>query len=291
MPRKIIAKISDRDIQKIKQELQNLMKTETGISITQIRFGSLGDEAIISFNADDDHYDLIFERMKQLGANLLVPVIKKAVKKVIVSENNLQPSAANINDKLKTTDKQNPAQVLESAISNGDYETLIKVSKDIRNRPELIRRAKDNIYVTIIKEIEKVHELGKKSGIERKDSIERLVKISGDKDIKAMYKIDALKFAGLMAVDLCALSLEYISYLVQLCNNNAIPNIVNIKAAIALSNLIFSSESQSTDELGYAVKYLNINWLLIAFDVVIVELSDEEKYKFIKLIEAVKEKR
>lgn len=277
-------------VKRIKQELQSLMKSEAGISISQLRFGSLGDEVIMSFNIDDDHYQLIFEKMKQFGANLLMPVIKKVTENTVGNDISKQSHTDTVLYSYKSTTnaKQNPSIILEKAIKDGDYETLIKVSKDVRNRPELTRKAKDNIYNVVVKEIEKVYELGKKSGISRRDCIERLIKISADKDIKAMYKIDALKFAGLMAVNLCALSIDYISYLVKICNNNAVQKIVNVKAVIALSGLLLPEVDSTMEELDYLAKYLNINWLLIAYDVVIVELSTDEKDKFIQLINAVK---
>lgn len=302
MPKKIIVKISDVKVKTIKKELRRIMESETDISIKQIQFGSLGDESVISFNIDDDHYQMIFERMKRLGAILLIPALKKANEKTVSKDINQQSAVTSvsfsnnstINEKqgLSTiSEKPSISKTLDTAINNGDYETLIKISKDIRNSPAFIKKAKDNINDTLTKEIEKVYELGEKSNISRKDSVERLTKISTDRDLKTMNKIDALKSAGLMAVKLCALSIDYISYLVKLCNSNAVPKIVSVKAAVALAELILPDLDQTTQELDYVVKYLNINWLNIAYDIVIVELSTDERDKFIHLVNAIKGKR
>ena len=291
MSQKVIAKVSDGEIKKIKQELKSMMEVRPNLSISSIRFGTLGDDNVISFDVDDDHYQLIIDKFIEFGINLLLPVSKQVHEKASGPESSSQAAKDDSSSNPKKTEKDNSLLAVETAVKNGDYETLIKISKDIRSGPELIKKAKDKIYDTVIAEIEKIYNLGQRSRIERGNCIERLIKISSDKDVKAMYKIDALKLAGFFAVKLCSLSNDFISHLVQLCNNNVVPNIVNVKSAIALSVLVNPGSYQSTEDLDYAVKYLNIKWLLIAYDIVIGELTPNERDQFIQLISAIKEKR
>lgn len=291
MSQKIIAKVSDGEVKKLKNELKLLQEVKPDLSISAIRFGTLGDDNVISFNTEDENYPLIVDKMIQLGINLLLPIVKQAGEKTTVVENNINNKEASPDNSQRKQNKDNPASVIDSAIKSGDYETLIKVSKDIRFGHEQMKKAKDNLYDTVISEIDRVYSLGQKSRIERVDCIERLIKIASDKDIKALHKIDALKAAGLAAVKLCTTSNDYMSYLIQLCNNNVVPNIINVNAAIALSGLVLPEPGQSNEDLDYAIKYLNYKWLLIAYDIVINELSLKEKDRFIQLINAIKDKR
>ena len=291
MSQKIIAKVSDGEVKKLKNELKLLQGVKPDLSISAIRFGTLGDDNVISFNTEDENYPLIVDKMVQLGINLLLPIVKQAGEKTAVVENNINNKEASPDNSQGKQNKDNPASVIDSAIKSGDYETLIKVSKDIRFGHEQMKKAKDNLYDTVISEIDRVYSLGQKSRIQRVDCIERLIKIASDKDIKALHKIDALKAAGLAAVRLCTTSNDYMSYLIQLCNNNVVPNIINVNAAIALSGLVLPESGQSNEDLDYAIKYLNYKWLLIAYDIVINELSLKEKDRFIQLINAIKDKR
>ncbi len=291
MSQKIIAKVSDGEVKKLKNELKLLQEVKPDLSISAIRFGTLGDDNVISFNTEDENYPLIVDKMVQLGINLLLPIVKQAGEKTAVVENNINNKEASPDNSQRKQNKDNPASVIDSAIKSGDYETLIKVSKDIRFGHEQMKKAKDNLYDTVISEIDRVYSLGQKSRIQRVDCIERLIKIASDKDIKALHKIDALKAAGLAAVKLCTTSNDYMSYLIQLCNNNVVPNIINVNAAIALSGLVLPESGQSNEDLDYAIKYLNYKWLLIAYDIVINELSSKEKDRFIQLINAIKDKR
>lgn len=292
MPRKIVAKVSDGGINKIKQELKTLKESRPDISISSIRIGSLGDDDVISFNVNENYYQVIVDQLTSLGVNLLIPVEKRAKEKIVSLRSNNPANKDTLSStNSRTAERQNSDLSLETAINNGDYETVIKISKDVRNKPDIINKAKDNLYNTVIGEIERLYQLGNRSRIERKECIERLVKIASDSNIRAMNNIDALKLAGSMAVKLCALPGDYVISLIQLCNNNVVPNIVSVKAAVVLSGLILNESEKSKENLEYAIKRVNIRWLLIAYDVVMGELSMEEKGQFFSLINIIKENR
>ncbi len=285
---KIVVKGSEGELKTVKELLKNFSEADPSLSISGLRYGSLGDENILSFNVDNEHYNFIIGKFALYRIKLLMSE-EKIIKAVSKTKNNFSPISP-IDGKLKKTNtNESPSTILDDAIKLGDYEKVIQMSKDFRNGLEVIQRAKENIDLTIKIAIDIAFSKATKNKYEINDSILRLIKIASDTKLRALHKIDFLKDAGFLAVNLCSINNEYINLLVQICNNNSIPNIVSVKAAIKLSEIIFNNSSEQNEDFQYAVRYLNVKWLLITFDVASKELSKIETESFNLLIKSIAE--
>ncbi len=284
---KIVIKGSESELNNVKMLLRTLKETDNSLSIGSLRFGSLGDESLLSFNVDKAHYEFLIEKIAQLGVKLLLPEekISKTISK-LKSKIELKPTKESTTKNLKN---DNPSSSLDRSIQNGDYEAVIQMSKDFRHGIDIIHKAKENIDKTIGYAIDNAYRKAINNKFEINDSFAKLIKIASDNKLKLLHKNELLKEAGLLLVELCSAYKEYINLLVQICNNNSIPNLVNIKAAIKLSEFIKDGSEDQEANIEYLVRYLNIKWLLIAFDVANPELSFEEKESFNFLIKKVKE--
>ena len=287
MIEKIVVKGSEGELNNVKQLLRSFKESDNSLSIGSLRFGNLGDETLLSFNVDKEHYNFLIEKFSMLGVKLLLPeeklnnIVSKLKSKVefVQSKKNTSKNPSN----------ESPSSTLEASIKLGDYEKVIQMSKDFRHGIDIITKAKDNIDLSIKSAIDNAYRKAINNKFEINDSFTKLIKIASDNKLKTLHKNEYLKEAGLLLVELCYAYKEYINLLVQICNNNSIPNLVNIKAAIKLAEFINDSSEDQKDNIEYLGKYLNIKWLLIAFDVAYPELTFEEKETFSLLIKIVRE--
>lgn len=80
----------------------------------------------------------------------------------------------------------------------------------------------------------------------------------------------------------------------SLINVINMPNVsqkLNVMAAIKLSELIFDNEPHDQNLLALAAKQINRRYLLLYYDVMEAVISDVNKNKFNKLIDAIDERR
>lgn len=289
MFQKIVVKGSHGELNNVKQLLKNFKESDASLSVGALRFGNLGDENLLSFNVDKEHYNFVIEKFALMGIKLLLPEEKiiNVVSK-IKSKIELNPSK---DTGTKNLNNENPSTILDNSIKLGDYEKVIQMSKDFRNGIEVIHRAKESIDLTIKIAMQNAYNKAIKNKFEINDSYSKLIKIASDNKLKMLHKNEFLKEAGLLLVDLCSINKEYMNLLVQICNNNSVFNLVNIKAAIKLSEFVVDNSQDQNENIEYFVKYLNIKWLLIAYDVVNAELTTEEKESFNLLINSIKERK
>ncbi len=290
MLKKIVVKVNERELNEVKNVLRSYTESKPDVSISALRHGSLGDDELISFNVDEKHYDPLIEKLTLNGIKVLIAATKSEKEKIqtVIKKVSLN---SNINQgNTKKFNVETPAAVLDGSIERGDYEKVIQISKDFRSGHELIKKAKENIEGTVNAAINLAFEKAAKSKFEINSSFNQLIKIASDKNLKAMHFINQQKTAGLYAVKLCSDHKEYLNLLIQICNNNSIPNIVCIKASVELSSMVLNEQGGGED-IEYAVRYLNIKWLQIALDVAVNEVNQKEKESVKDLISAVRKIR
>ena len=288
MSKKVIVKIDVEDIPGIKIQFKRLKENTPDLQLNSIRIGRLGDDVVLSFDINERYYDSVLERLETIGA---VPILnetgKVRAKNIAV---NVHHSRTNQSSAINTQQKD-PAVSLDKLISDGEYEKVIQVSRNIKNGFETMKKAKENIDSAVNKSIQSFYGKALKNKLYLDESIAELIKISTNKELRILNKIDLMKDAGMKAVDLCAGSLENVSDLVTISNNNFIPNIVSINAAIKFAEIIFNNPEKYKEEIQYAVKNLNTRWILIARDIVITKLTENEKSLLNKLIDFIDSSR
>lgn len=291
MSQKIVLKIKDEELVLIKNLLKSLKDSTKTMEINSFRYGTLGDDNLVSFNIDEDNLDLIVENLLSNGIKILQPDQEKR-KSTKVTSNDLTASQRyNQDEDRKLAAKESPSLQLEVALKNGDYETVIKLSKDFRNGFEVINKAKENIDTAILKSIDKAYNKGLKSRFEIDSSVDSLMRVASDKNLKAFNKIGVQKTAGLKSVSLCEGNIDQTNNLIRICNNSLIPSIICLKAAVAFAKIIEKYPQKAEEELTVASKNLNIRWLRIALDMTGPELPQNETDIILNLIEALQSKQ
>jgi len=287
----IILKVSHEKFKILKTAVKEVKDLSPRAVISPIKQGNLGDEIMASFTVDDDHYQRMLEKLKKENLNLVGNENKKEKERVSIGGAASFPTKFNEAVETKVIPKNDsPASILDAAIKNGDYEKVIQYSKDYKNGFEVLKKAKDNIDITIKNSIDNAFNKAIKSKYDVSSSLTHLIKISSDKDLKSLHKNDQIKAAGLKAVELCSIYKDFINILVQICNNNAMPHIVCIKAAIKLAYILSDEDEKAEENMDYVVRYLNLRWLNIAFYTASIEISEKEKDIFRTLVSSIKEK-
>lgn len=291
MNQKIVLKIKDEELVLIKNLLKTLKDSTKTMEINSFRYGTLGDDNLVSFNVDGDNLDLVIENLLSNGIKILQPDQEKR-KSSKVSANDLTASQRyNQDEDRKLVARESPSLQLEVAMKKGDYETVIKLSKDFRNGFEVINKAKENIDAAILTAIDKAYSKGLKSRFEVDSSVDILMKVAGDKNLKAFNKVGIQKTAGLKSVSLCEGNIDQTNNLIRICNNSLLPSIICLKAAAAFAKIIEKFPQKSEEELTVASKNLNIRWLRIAIDMTGPELPQNETDIILNLIEALQSKQ
>jgi len=124
----------------------------------------------------------------------------------------------------------------------------------------------------------------------RKDAIDHLILIATDKELKTFHKSAEMNEAGLAAIQISLTHRNYYDCLISIANNIQLNHIINVKAAIALTQIIMS-EAEKGVELPDVVKKINTRWLKIAFETVRQKLSIDELKQFYDFLEFVEENR
>jgi len=291
MKRKVVVKVTDDELESLKNMLKVLKESSQKIEINSLRYGSLGNHTLVSFNVDEENYDLVSENLTLRGLKLLLPESTERRKQVrLLNEEPGKQNYSQLRDR-KISGRDTPSVLLDSAIKQGDYEKVIQLSKDFRIGFDLIKKAKDNIETAIKAAIDDAFNKGLKSIFDIDNSINILLKIAGDKNVKAFNKHDLQKLAGLRAIDLCQSNIEQNNNLIKICNNNLVPSIICIKAAARFYDILQSIPEKAEEEISYASKHLNIRWLRIALDIAIPETPKDEVESVINLIELIQSRQ
>ncbi len=287
LTKKVIVKIDVEDIPGIKIQLKRLQENTPDLQLKSIRIGRLGDDVVLSFNINERHYDSVMERLETIGAVSILNENSKS--KDMKSTASKRPAKGGQPGFYGDTNspQNDPAVSLDKIISEGDYEKVIQFSRNIKNGFDTMKKAKENIDAAVNKSIQLLYSKALKNKVHLDESIAELIKISTNKELRILNKIDLMKDAGMKAVDLCVGSFENVSDLVTISNNNFIPNIVSITAAVKFSEIIFNNPEKYKEEYQYAIKHLNTRWILIARDIVINKLSENEKALLKKLIDYI----
>ncbi|MBZ0198616.1 MAG: hypothetical protein K8H86_02025 [Ignavibacteriaceae bacterium] len=297
MSKKIIVKLDNKDLPKLKSILAMREGGLADLKVTGLRYGKLGDEIVISFNIDDKHHRMIVEKFILNNLKILQPddttikIIEKAqVSTSMGSRFSETTSWSKLKEKASAA-AGSGADSLEESIATGNYEKVVQIAKDIKNDHHTIERAITGLTAALVNAIEYNFQKGMNNKYEIDIYLSALIKIASDEKLKNLKQFVALKSAGFKAIELCETHPENLWELVKICNNSTLVNSVNIMAAVVFARNTLPFEDEQKENLEYATKNLNIRWLQIAFDIIEFEFDSIEVEQFNALIDYVKAHR
>ena len=168
-------------------------------------------------------------------------------------------------------------------------EIVVRFSKDIRSGLDILNKARGNIDIAIQTAIDRAYNKGIRSTFDTNNSLEQLLKIASDKNLKVLSKQELQKKAGLKALELCGSNYEQSNNLIQICNNNLLPYFVCLKAAAKLCEILENNQEIVQEEILYATKHLNVRWINIALDIMGPEMHETEFQSVTRLINLVQQ--
>lgn len=293
--KKISIEILDDEVIKIKQFLISLADIRNSISVKKLEGGNESKSDFYVFTIEQD-------------------VLKEFVIKL--SNANLKiVSQEEINDKLRATIKSNAAynsatdtdispadlkaaksvKTIEDFIKDGEYKVLLDIVKDIRLEQNKRNRAEGALPAAVKKAIEINYEEGLQSKRRAFISLEELVDIATNSQLKTLRLNHILENAGFRAIEICIHYKDFADELIKIANNIKMPNVISIKAVIKFAEITLNDnrnfKSDFEADIVYAIKNTNLRWLNIAFDSVENTLNEEEKKHVEKFMEFIKYKK
>jgi len=234
------------------------------------------------------HFNLVVEILSVNGYT--VQSNDKSVKDVIHNvkeryQEELKQYAATI-DIRKSVNKTYPN--LEKAINAGDYTELLKISKDITYSPETVKSAHNNISRAVTNAIFKNIENVSKFKISVDEGIKNLLTIASDNNLKYHNCQELMLQAANVAFELCGKNSDVITTLIKISNQKNSNSIINLKAAAKFAEIALSDEKKYSTQIKFAIRELNIRWLMNIVEPFRDKLSDDENMLIDKLIDHIK---
>lgn len=190
---------------------------------------------------------------------------------------------------IKRVDKAHDS--LDKLIEEGNYGSLINISKDITYNPETIQKAKSSISLSVNTAIVKHIEFVSSHKWEVLKTIDNLMQIASDNKLKLFNCDQLMKQAGIIAIELCTKDEDSLNFLIKISNNQSVDNILNLKAAIRLGEVVLIDPEKYEYNIKAAVKELNTRRLNILMDSVRDKFELKEIETFDRFFELIKKSR
>jgi len=284
--------IEQEKLASLKELIYTIKELKPGMIISSLRYENIGDEVIIFFRIDNDSYAFMVEKL--IFNNVRMLIVDQRNKDLMESiQNKIHITNTDFIGwgSSKSTTSARKTKSIEELVESGNYREVIAVSKNISSSSVLVEKAKNNISNAVYIAIDTAFQDGLRNQIEIDNSVNKLLEIASDRNLRILNKMEEMKQAGYKAIELCSQSPDFYSDLIHIANLSSLPNINNIKAAIKFSQLVLSDPETFKDEITIALKKLNTRWLGIAMDTVKKDLTEEEIIEFEKLNNLILEKR
>jgi len=234
------------------------------------------------------HFNLVVEILSTNG--YLVQSNDQIVKDIIHNvkdryQEELRQYASTIEIK-KTVDKTYPN--LEKVINAGEYIELLKILKDVTYSPSTIKSAHNNISRAVTNAIFKNIENVSKYKISVDEGIKNLLSIASDNSLKNHNCQELMMQAANVAFELCGKNSDVINTLVKISNQKNSNTMINLKAAAKFAEVALSDEKKYNSQIKFAIRELNIRWLMNIVEPFRDKLSDDENMLIDKLINHIK---
>ncbi|MGE5402845.1 MAG: hypothetical protein ACM3S2_20790 [Ignavibacteriales bacterium] len=273
-------------IDKLSERLPNLI-------VTSFKLGKIGENTMVSFKVEKSCYKILVEKLTFNNIRIVMP--DENTKEVVDTAKNQARSIPLVMGKprggVNKSSQDEQKKTLEEYIRDGDYREVIRISRTVTEEKDIIEKAKNSIADTISRAINNAYNEALTKKYDIAVNLEKLIKIAADSNIKMLQRMDLLKDAGLKAITICAGNKDYVGDLISLANNNALHNLVNIKAAVKFAEVVLPNKDIYRDDLNMAIKNMNTRWLSIISAGFTNELNAEEMKLFEKLIQYIQNHR
>jgi|GEM_PF-2496878 len=293
--KKISVEVHENEAAKIKQFIVSLADIRNSVSVKKMEGGN---------ESKSDFYIFTIE----------IEVLKDFVLKLSKVDLKIV-SQEEINDKLRGTIKSNAAynsavdtdinpadlkelkkiKTIEDFIKDGEYKVLLDIVKDIRLEQNKRNRAETALPAAVKRAIDINYEEGLLSKRRAFVSLDELVEIATNSQLKNLRLNHILENAGYRAIEICTNYSDFADELIKIGNNIKMPNIISIKSVIKFSEIVIKDsttfKSDYEADVVYAIKNTNLRWLNIAYDSVEKTLTDEEKVWFDNFMSFIKFKK
>ncbi|MBX3009625.1 MAG: hypothetical protein KF816_16500 [Melioribacteraceae bacterium] len=180
---------------------------------------------------------------------------------------------------------------LDKLIDEGKYKELIKVAKDVTYNPESITKAKAGIPLSVNNLIIKVIDRFSRQKMDIEEAISTLTTITSDKELPYFNSREWMYQAGIVAVELCSQRDYAIKNLIKISNQKNSDQLINVKAAIKFSEILFGNLTKYEEQIKLATKELNTRWLSNVAEAYRNKLSKEENEAFDKLVDFINDSK
>lgn len=297
------AKINQAQVVVVKTLVTKFKELNPKAKVSSPKFGQLGDGVLFSVTIDVENYNkllvlfldndikILFTKNTSGKAKELIEQYEERKKELETKKRMRDAEADFSGDKKVNSDKSITLQDIEKMTNDGNYKELLRISKSINCAPAVVEQAilniKDAAQVAIIK----LEEEALFSKMKASDNIKELIHLASDKRLLITKDVDILKQAGFAAINLAKTYSDNTSDLITIANNNLLHHSVVVEAIVAFSEIVFADEDFFKDDITIALRSISVRWLNIAYDVAHVEMSDEKKAKFQKLLDYIYTKR
>jgi len=284
--------VKNKDLQTIKAILKFLRDRHPDFSVAKFRTGVVGEDLLVSFKVKSEFYSAVLEKfayndipliMKDQASSKYVNEKKEQKRRKLRAEGWSEISVRKQKVSLKD---------LEKFAESGKLKEIIREAKGgVGSDIEIVKKAKSLLSLTIDTAIENLLNYSLDKPGQREDAIHELILISSDKDLKLLDKKNEMIKAGLCAIEISLSHKNYYNNLIKIANHFKLNNLLNIRAAIAFSELYNKSNKTEIETISDPIKRINTRWLKIVFETVQVKLNTEEIDKFNSFMEYIERKR
>lgn len=275
--RPITILIKEKDLIPVKAILNFLSDKYLNFRVDKFRTGKIGEDILVSFQVSDEFYRKVLEKFAYND----IPIIMKDQNALDFIDSKKEQKRRKLRaqgwSEIIKTNKQLTLKELKKLINKGKVKEVIREAKGgIRSNQEIVTKARKSLSETIYIAIDNLVSYSEENNRKTQEVIDQLILIAGDKDLKLFHKNEEMTQAGLTAINLSCSNGKYYHNLISIANNTKLSNFSNIKAAIALAELVYSSSDEEISIMDDIMKSLNLRWLNITLETISHKLSSEE---------------
>jgi hypothetical protein len=271
---------------KVRVNIQEDDKTRFEFLLTQFQY--LFREIEVSgpeLLADTKEYTYVLGVSPISHFNLVVEILSVNGYTVQSNDKSVKDVIHNVKERYQEELKQYAATI---DIRKSVNKELLKISKDITYSPETVKSAHNNISRAVTNAIFKNIENVSKFKISVDEGIKNLLTIASDNNLKYHNCQELMLQAANVAFELCGKNSDVITTLIKISNQKNSNSIINLKAAAKFAEIALSDEKKYSTQIKFAIRELNIRWLMNIVEPFRDKLSDDENMLIDKLIDHIK---
>jgi hypothetical protein len=273
---KIKVLITEDEKGRFKHMLEQFQYLIRDIDATPLEINSPQDYYCIISIPRRTKFVLVVEVLALNGFNVIShePIVKAVLDKVKERYREELAYYASEVEIKKSVNKTHDS--LDKLAQEGSYKELIGICKDITYSPDTITKARASVSRAVTNAIIKIINDVSTYKLSVDNGAKSLLSIASDDHLKPFNCSDLMIEAANVAFELCTKNADVLKNLIKFSNQKFNNSIINLKAAAKFAEIAFSDESKYDSQIRYAVKELNIRWLLNLIEPLREKISEEE---------------